>query len=263
MTSVSLSVDLFCKFVDTMKTGGGNGKEKAATDDVLLRCVRTSVGDRFEGYRPRNRTVFVARVRTLRRSCRLSREDGGPNDDDYDRKTGTTTTMSRSIRIYAPNSRPTPIYTIGPSRLDAPQRSSLFGDTMKTGVVQGGKGKEKPNKNQQLHDVLSRCVPTSAGDRIEGYRPRDLMVLAARVRTLRRRCRLSRDFDRTTTTTTETATTTKMVRSMRIYAPSSRPTPLSTVGPSRRRRHTIETGASQPGAVDDTRWAACTEPNAF
>ena len=33
--------------------------------------------------------------------------------------------------------------TVGPSRLEAPQQSLLFGDTMKTGVVRGGGAKKK------------------------------------------------------------------------------------------------------------------------
>ena len=44
-----------------------------------------SVRDRIEGYRPHNLRVFAARVRTLRRSCRLSQEDRGLNDDEDER----------------------------------------------------------------------------------------------------------------------------------------------------------------------------------
>ena len=47
-----------------------------------MRRVRTSVGDRTEGYCPRDLIVLATRVRTLHRSRRLSLEYCGPNNDD-------------------------------------------------------------------------------------------------------------------------------------------------------------------------------------
>ena len=47
-----------------------------------------------------------------------------------------TSRLSPSVSSY-------PLSTVGPSRLDVPQRLLLFGDTMKTGVMQEGKAKKK------------------------------------------------------------------------------------------------------------------------